>query len=212
MPRSIANFRSRSAAAETRHRLLERIDAVAQSDGGGAALAEPVRAGTQRLSWLAEYAAGAIRQLELERDTVSNNFRTHRKASEEVARRLTDEREALQRALQSTDKGLNCKIAELESALELVARELVSTRTERDGLRANADQVRQLQSQLDEILQRVDREFDDYPLALCRATRAGVITRANRAFGALLFPRRGRKAWLDLASEWFDSSSGCAGG
>jgi signal transduction histidine kinase len=75
-------------------------------------------------------------------------------------------------------------------------------------LRANADQVRQLQSQLNEILQRVDREFDDYPLALCRATRAGVITRANRAFGALLgCLSADAKRRLDLASELFDSSN-----
>ena len=181
----------RSAAAEARHRLLERIDAVAaERRQEVTALADQFAQERSDYHGSLNTLQEQVRQLELERDTVSNNFRTHSKASEEVARRFADEREALQRAL------------------ELAARELVSTRTERDGLRANADQVRQLQSQLDEILQRVDREFDDYPLAVCRATRAGVITRANRAFGALLgCPSADAKRRLDLASEWFDSSN-----
>jgi signal transduction histidine kinase len=73
-------------------------------------------------------------------------------------------------------------------------------------LRANADHVPHLQ--LEDIPQRVDREFDDYPLPLCRAARAGVITRANRAFGALLgCPAADATRRLNLASEWFDSSN-----
>lgn len=96
------------------------------------------------------------------------------------------QRDAQQRAFASTQSGLDRTIAELEGALDTAARELVSTRAERDSLRANADQAQKVQSQLDDMVQRVDHDFDDFPLPLCRATRAGVITHANRAFGALL--------------------------
>jgi PAS domain-containing protein len=97
---------------------------------------------------------------------------------------------------------------ELEGALDTAARELVSTRAERDGLRAYVDQSRQLQGQLDDMAHRVETEFDNFPLPLCRATRAGVITHANRAFGALLgCPSAGAKRRLTLASELFESSN-----
>jgi PAS domain-containing protein len=126
---------------------------------------------------------------------------------QERVRQLEIEREALQRAFASTQSGLDRTIAELEGALDTAARELVSTRTERDGLRANVEQARQLHGQLEEVVQRVGHEFDNFPLPLCRATRAGVITHANRAFGALLgCPSAGAKRRLTLASELFESS------
>jgi PAS domain-containing protein len=127
---------------------------------------------------------------------------------QERVRQLEAEREAQQRAFASTQSGLDRTIAELEGALDTAARELVSTRQERDGLRASVDQARQLQSQLDDMVQRVDHVFDNLPLPLCRATRAGVITHANRAFGALLgCPSAGAKRRLNLASELFESSN-----
>jgi PAS domain-containing protein len=117
------------------------------------------------------------------------------------------QRDAQQRAFASTQSGLDRTIAELEGALDTAARELVSTRAERDGLRAHADLAQKLQRQLDDMVQRVDHEFDNSPLPLCRATRAGVITHANRAFGALLgCPSAGAKRRLTLASELFESS------
>ena len=118
------------------------------------------------------------------------------------------QRDAQQRAFASTQSGLDRTIAELEGALDTAARELVSTRAERDGLRANVNQARELQSQLDDMVHRVDHEFENLPLPLCRATRAGVITHANRAFGALLgCPSAGVKRRLSLASELFESSN-----
>ena len=127
---------------------------------------------------------------------------------QERMRLLETEREALQRAFASTQSGLDRTIAELEGALDTAARELVSTRAERDGLRATVDEARQRHSQLEEIVQQVDRDFDDFPLPLCQATRAGVITHANRAFGALLgCPSAGAKRRLNLASEAFESSN-----
>src|SRR4030095_2974837 len=129
-------------------------------------------------------------------------------ALQERARQLETEREALQRAFASTQSGLDRTIAELEGALDTAARELVSTRAERDALRANVDEARHLHRQLEEVVQRVDEEFDNFPLPLCRATRAGVITHANRAFGALLgCPSAGAKRRLNLASELFESSN-----
>jgi PAS domain-containing protein len=127
---------------------------------------------------------------------------------QERVRQLEIEREALQRAFASTQRGLDRTIAELEGALDTAARELVSTRAERDALRASVDEARQLHSQLEEVLQRVDDEFDNFPLPLCRATLAGVMTHANRAFGALLgCPSAGAKRRLNLASELFESSN-----
>ena len=127
---------------------------------------------------------------------------------QERVRHIETEREALQRAFASTQTGLDRTIAELEGALDTAARELVSTRGERDALRANLDEARQLQSQLEEVVQRVDQEFDNFPLPVCRATRAGVITHANRAFGTLLgCPSAGTKRRVNLASELFESSN-----
>jgi PAS domain-containing protein len=127
---------------------------------------------------------------------------------QERVRQLETECEAQQRAFASTQSGLDRTIAELEGALDTAARELVSTRAERDGLRANVEQARQLQSQLDEMAQRVVEEFDNFPLPLCRATRAGVITQANRAFGALLgCPSATATRRLNLASDLFGSSN-----
>jgi len=124
------------------------------------------------------------------------------------ALKLETERDAQQRAFAATQSGMDRTIAELEGALDTAARELVSTRVERDGLRAQADAVRQLQSQLEEMAQRADTEFDNFPLPLCRATRNGVITHANSAFGALLgCPSAGAKRRLNLASELFESSN-----
>jgi len=137
------------------------------------------------------------------------------RASEQHAReqrvatlKAETQRDAQQRAFAATQSGLDRTIAELEGALDTAARELVSTRAERDSLRANVDQARELQSRLDDMVQRVDREFDDFPLPLCRATRAGAVTHANRAFGALLgCPSAGVKRRLSLASELFESSN-----
>ena len=129
-------------------------------------------------------------------------------ALQERLRQIEAERDAMQRAFASTQSGLDRTIAELEGALDAAARELVATRAERDGLRATVDHARQLQSHLDEMVQRVDDEFDNFALPLCRATRAGVITHANRAFGALLgCPSAGVKRRLNLASELFQSSN-----
>ena len=129
-------------------------------------------------------------------------------ALQERMRQLETEREAQQRAFASTQNGLDRTIAELEGALDSAARELVATRAERDGLRATVEQARQLQSQLDDMAQRMGDEFDNFPLPLYRATRAGVITHANRAFGALLgCPSAGAKRRLSLASELFESSN-----
>jgi PAS domain-containing protein len=129
-------------------------------------------------------------------------------ALQERVRQFETEREAQQRAFASTQNGLDRTIAELEGALDTAARELVSTRAERDALRANADQAKQHQRQLDDLVQRTDHEFDNFPLPLCRVTRAGVITHANRAFGALLgCPSAGAQRRLALASELFESSN-----
>jgi len=136
-----------------------------------------------------------------------SDYHSSLNALQERVRQLETEREAQQRAFASTQSGLDRTIAELEGALDTAARELVSTRAERDGLRANLEHARQLQSQLEEMVQRVDQEFDNFPLPLCRATRAGVITQANRAFGALLgCPSAGVKRRLNLASQLFESS------
>ena len=127
---------------------------------------------------------------------------------QERVRQLDTEREALQRAFASTQTGLDRTIAELEGALDTAARELVATRAERDTLRANLDEARQRQGQLEEVVQQVDEEFDNFPMPLCRATRAGVVTHANRAFGALLgCPSAGAKRRLHLASETLESSN-----
>ena len=127
---------------------------------------------------------------------------------QERVRHLDTEREALQRAFASTQGGLDRTIAELEGALDTAARELVSTRAERDALRASIDEARQRQRQLEQIIEHVDREFDNFPLPMFRATAAGVITHANRAFGALLgCPSAGAKRRLSLASESFESSN-----
>jgi PAS domain-containing protein len=129
-------------------------------------------------------------------------------ALQERMRQLEIEREAQQRAFASTQNGLDRTIAELEGALDSAARELVATRAERDVLRATVEQARQLQRQLDDMAQRMADEFDNFPLPLYRATRAGVITHANRAFGALLgCPSAGVKRRLSLASELFESSN-----
>jgi len=126
---------------------------------------------------------------------------------QERIRQLEIEREALQRAFASTQSGLDRTIAELEGALNTAARELVSTRAARDALRANVDEARQRQSELEEAVRQVDSEFDNFPLPLYRATREGVVTHANRAFGTLLgCPSAGTKRRLTLASESFDSS------
>jgi hypothetical protein len=126
---------------------------------------------------------------------------------QERVRQLETEREALQRAFASTQSGLDRTIGELEGALDTAARELVSTRAERDALRANLDEARQRQGLLEEVVQQVDQEFDNFPMPLCRATRAGVVTHANRAFGALLgCPSAGAKRRLNLASESLESS------
>jgi len=129
-------------------------------------------------------------------------------ALQERVRHLETERESLQRAFASTQTGLDRTIAELEGALDTAARELVSTRGERDALRANVDEARQRQSELEQVVEHVDREFDDFPLPMFRATGAGIITHANRAFGALLgCPSAGPKRRLTLASESFGSSN-----
>jgi PAS domain-containing protein len=127
---------------------------------------------------------------------------------QERVRQLETERDAQQRAFASTQSGLDRTIAELEGALDTAARELVSTRAERDSLRASVEQARELQRLLDDVVRRVDHEFDHFSLPLCRATRAGVITHANRAFGALLgCPSAGVKRRLNLASQLFESSN-----
>ena len=127
---------------------------------------------------------------------------------QERLRQLDTEREALQRAFASTQSGLDRTIAELEGALDTAARELVATRAERDGLRTNLDEARQRQRQLEEAVQQVDQEFDNFPMPWCRATRAGAVTHANRAFGALFgCPSAGVKRRLQLASECFESSN-----
>jgi len=127
---------------------------------------------------------------------------------QERLRQLETEREMLQRAFASTQSGLDRTIAELEGALDTAARELVSTRAERDGLRANLDEARQRQGQLEDAVQHVDQEFDNFPMPLCRVTRAGAITHANRAFGTLFgCPSAGAKRRLHLASESFESSN-----
>src|SRR5262245_33373299 len=91
---------------------------------------------------------------------------------QERIRQLEIEREALQRAFGSTQSGLDRTIAELEGALDTAARELVSTRAERDALRANVDEARLRQSQLEQLVEHVDREFDDFALPMFRATGA----------------------------------------
>ena len=150
----------------------------------------------------------ALQQSRARLASIALERRELEKRHECATRELEVEREALKRAFASTQSGLDRTIAELEGALDTAARELVATRAERDALRANADQARQLQSQLDDVAQLADEEFDNFPLPLCRATRAGVMTHANRAFGALLgCPSAGVKRRVTLASELFESSN-----
>jgi PAS domain-containing protein len=181
-------------------------DAINARDGLANNLAtsqSSLRAAEQQVQEQRVAAAREQTQLAQER----SDYHSSLNALQERVRQLETEREAQQRAFASTQSGLDRTIAELEGALDTAARELVSTRAERDSLRANLEHARQLQSQLEEIVQRADHEFDDFPLPLFRATRVGVITHANRAFGALLgCPSAGVKRRLNLASDLFESS------
>ena len=79
---------------------------------------------------------------------------------------------------------------------------------ERSAAATTRLQITQLQGQLEEIRRRLEHEFDNYPLPLCRASRTGVMTHANRAFGTLLgCPSADAKRRLNLACELFDSSN-----
>ena len=162
-----------------------------------------LRAAEQQVQDQRVAAAREQTQLAQER----SDYHSSLNALQERVRQLETEREAQQRAFASTQSGLDRTIAELEGALDTAARELVSTRAERDSLRANLEHARQLQSRLEEIVQRVDHEFDNFPLPVFRTTRSGAITHANRAFGALLgCPSAGVKRRLNLASDLFESS------
>jgi predicted nucleic acid-binding Zn-ribbon protein len=181
-------------------------DAINTRDGLAnqlAATQSSLRAAEQQVQEQRVAAAREQTQLAQER----SDYHSSINALQERVRQLETEREAQQRAFASTQSGLDRTILELEGALDTAARELVSTRAERDSLRTDLEHASQLQSQLEEIVQRVDSEFDNFPLPLFRATHAGAITHANRAFGALLgCPSAGVKRRLNLASDLFESS------
>jgi PAS domain-containing protein len=162
-----------------------------------------LRAAEQQVQEQRVAAAREQTQLAQER----SDYHSSLNALQERVRQLETERQAQQRAFATTQSGLDRTIAELEGALDTAARELVSTRAERDSLRTDLEHASQLRRQLEEIVQRVDSEFDNFPLPLFRATHAGAITHANRAFGALLgCPSAGVKRRLHLASDLFESS------
>jgi nitrogen-specific signal transduction histidine kinase len=84
--------------------------------------------------------------------------------------------------------------------------ELDVTRSRHKVLQTEADRVPLLQKQLDDSRSEILRQFEDSPLALCRCTRDGALTHANRAFAVLVDYRKADELRsADFAATVFES-------
>jgi hypothetical protein len=96
-------------------------------------------------------------------------------------------------------------IARLQREIDVLRRELDTTRTHAEALRGVAVRVPDLQAQLELSEKERRGQFERAPYGLCRCTQAGVITDANHAFAMLLGRRRADQLRnMDFAEAVFD--------
>jgi PAS domain-containing protein len=162
---------------------------------------------TERIAQLGEREARLVADLANTttiKDALVRQIAEHQAARKSLEHEVESKNELLEQ-LGQRECEVRTLLADTTKSRDALDREL---QNERSAAVETGRQIRQLHSQLEDILRRLDQEFDNYPLPLCRASRTGAITHANRAFGALLgCPSADTKRRLSLASELFDSSN-----
>ena len=126
---------------------------------------------------------GRLSTLLTDRDARLQQLTDRHLASEQAAREALAEIES---KLHAAVEAGNAEAATLQSDIKNLKRELEITTKDRDALRAKADRLPHLQTQLDESRAEIRRLLEHSPYGICRVTRDGSIVRVNRALLRLL--------------------------
>jgi PAS domain S-box-containing protein len=129
-----------------------------------------------------------------------------RKANETAAAALADFEQRIRVAAENHRMN-HLTIAQLESTVTRVSRELEVMRRDRDALSVRAaERVETLETRIAAIEVESRRHFGDMPVAMCRCSVNGAVTQANHALARLLgYTRPGDLQKLDLSESVFDS-------
>ena len=126
---------------------------------------------------------GRLGTLLTDRDAQLQQLTDRHLASEQAAREALAEIES---KLQAAVEAGRAEAGTLQSDIKNLKRELEITTKDRDALRAKADRLPHLQTQLDESRAEIRRLLEHSPYGICRVTRDGSIVRVNRALLRLL--------------------------
>jgi PAS domain S-box-containing protein len=141
-----------------------------------------------------------------EHETQLQEQAARKQASDEAAAKaLADVQHRLRLTLEAGNRDSRA-VAQLQEQLKALGEELRAIRSQREVLKTVADSVPELRKQIDDIRAEHRRQFDHTPANMCRCSRDGAITQANRALAALLgyhTPEELQK--VDFAGTVFES-------
>jgi PAS domain S-box-containing protein len=148
-------------------------------------------------------AADAFRRLSTERDKQIDEQAARHAAA---LREAESERTRLQESARASLAERTGEVEQLRGQLTATRRELDAAKNRRDALQVEADRLPQLQKRLEESREETRQQFEHAPVALCRCTRDGKLTNANRAFADLVGYRKADDLrGADFAATVFES-------
>jgi PAS domain S-box-containing protein len=128
-----------------------------------------------------------------------------RESAEAAAQALADVEQRFRVALEAGARDTRT-IEQLQTQLRVIGQQLDASRSERDGLKIEADRVPQLLKQIDDAGKAHRREFDRAPIGLLQCSPTGQTVRVSRALADLLgYDSPDSLNTVDFATEVFES-------
>ncbi len=141
-----------------------------------------------------------------ERDTELRDMASRSRASEDTAAATRADLEHRLRLALDDGQRDRRDIAQLQAKVAELSGELAGTKRQREVLKAEADHVPQLRTQMAQMRAQSRREFDHAPMSACRCSRDGKIVRGNQALATLLGYRTSDEvSSIDLGTTVFES-------
>jgi PAS domain-containing protein len=167
---------------------------------------EQVRSDFQALARLSsEHATERARlgTVVTERDAQLREQSVRHLAAQQAAKETLTQIEEKLRLTQETSRR---DIAQLQSDVKALGRELDATKRDRDTLRVDAERVPDLQKQLEDSLTEIRRQFEHTPYGICRWNREGELRHVNRSLVRLLgYKSADELRAVDFATKVFES-------
>lgn len=206
----------RHAAQEARHAFEQQLERAARTHREALARAtEALAVEAARTIALEADVDAALQLAEDQRGLLEAQIASLETASRDAARQHSDAMAAVVAAADQRQQQLETQRAELTAQLDALgrqltaaARDLATTRDERNALEIEAGRANQLLRDLAELRVETARERDRHPLPLLRCDRDGTVTQVNRAFAEMVGHASADDGQrLTLATDLFKASN-----